>query len=77
MAFYVEPYIQYSQHNTDPVFHHAPAFKSGNPMAWYEMSMVQHRKSFMFNVFKQSFIYTMQNLYPSFDFDASNSQNLK
>ena len=29
----------------------------------------------MFNVFKQSFIYTMHNLYPFFNFYASYSEN--
>ena len=35
---------------------------------------LKNRKSFMFNVFKQSFIYIMHNLYPYFD--ASNSPKL-
>ena len=42
---------------------------------WYSI-WLKNSKSFMFNVLKQSFIYTMHNLYPSFDFDASNSQKL-
>ena len=35
---------------------------------------LKNRKSFMFNVFKQSFIYIMHNLYPYFD--AGNSPKL-
>ena len=35
---------------------------------------LKNRKSFMFNVFKQSFIYIMHNLYPYFD--SSNSPKL-
>ena len=34
------------------------------------------RKSVMINDFKQSFIYRMHDLHPSFDFDASNSAKL-
>ena len=33
-------------------------------------------ESFMFNVFKQSFIYTITNPHPSFNFDANNSPKL-
>ena len=35
-----------------------------------------NRISFIFNVFKQLFIYRKYSLYPSFDFDASNSPKL-
>ena len=37
---------------------------------------LKNRKSLMFNVFKQLFIYTMYNLHPSFDFHAFNSPKL-
>ena len=33
-------------------------------------------QTFMLNVFKKAFIYTMRSLYSSFDFDASNSPKL-
>ena len=36
----------------------------------------KNKKSFMFNIFKQLHFYTMHNLYPSFDFDATNSPRL-
>ena len=35
----------------------------------------KNRKSLMFNVFKQSFIYIMHNFYPSFDFETCNKSN--